>query len=50
MKQNKETGMIDMLFPYFASGIHVKQKVVVIEIPESKSKASMARNTSFEEN
>ena len=48
--KNKETGIINGLFSNFAWGIHLKARIVVIEIPESKLKVKIARNTTFEEN
>ena len=44
--KNKETGIL-VVFSYFARGM---QEVVVIEIPEWKLKAKLARNTIFEGN
>ena len=49
-EKNKESGIINGLFSNFAWWIHLKQEVVVIEIPELKLKAKIARNITFEEN
>ena len=35
---------------YMKNTFENKQKVVVIEVPESKLKAKIAKNTTFEEN
>ena len=49
-EKNKESGIINGLFSNFAWWIHLKQEVVVTEIPELKLKAKIARNITFEEN
>ena len=46
--KKKEEGINNELFSYFA--FKSKKQVVVIEIPEWKLKAKIARNTTLEEN
>ena len=42
MKKSKKTGIINRFFSYFAQGIHVKARKVVIQTPEWKVKANVA--------
>ena len=50
VKKSKETGISNKFFLYFTWGVEylLKQKVVVVQTPEWKFKANIARNTTFE--
>ena len=48
VKKSKETGIINRFFSYFAQGIHFKARRVVIQTPEWKFKANIARNAIFQ--
>ena len=46
----KKTCIPMEFFSYFGWGINLKAKIMVVEIPEWKLKAKLARNTIFEGN
>ena len=48
VKKSKETGTINRFFSYFAQGIYFKARRVVIQTPEWKFKANIARNAIFQ--
>ena len=48
VKKSKETGIINRFFSYFAQAIHFKARRVVMQTPEWKFKANIARNAIFQ--
>ena len=50
VKKTKKNCYFNGFFWYFAWGIHLQVRISVIEIPEWKSKAKLARTIIFEEN
>ena len=47
-KQLRTLALLIDFFPYFACGIPFKHKAVIVQTPEWKFKANIARNATYE--